>query len=183
MNDSETFRDLVEEVDFTLTEKRHIRARGVHLIITHLYHLPGTRCTPGEMVGDIALAGMPEPLSLGLSPRAMLIIDCLSRYRVPLTSQRIEYILNNDPFYAYQATNQKGSVSLRVWFDQRSIRVYVERIQKRLAIALQQARRRIDNVCTLASISTESNVNAYRLNATVEYVHVNRRDKRLSQCR
>lgn len=171
MNDSETFRELIETLEFTIAEQRHLRARGVHLIITHLYHLPGTRCTPGEMVGNIEVGGMAEPISLGLSPRAMLILDCLYRYRMPLTAQRIEGILNAGPFYVNQGAN--GGVSMALKFDQRSIRVYVERIQERLVPVLGTRKLPINAREVLKCTPTESNQVAYSLHATVECLHVN----------
>lgn len=172
MNGNERFRDLVEAVDCAIAEQRHLRTRGVHLIISHLYHLPGTNCAPGEIVGDIALGGIPVPLSFSLSPRAMLIMDCLCRYRTPLTAQRMAQFLNTDSFYLNQGANGDGGVPLALWFDQRAIRVYMERIQERMAAVFRQFALPIDPRQVIKCTPTESNQTAYSLYATVECVHV-----------
>jgi hypothetical protein len=172
MSNNGSFKELVIEVDVAIAERRHLRARGIHLLITHLYRLPGTMCAPGEMVGDIALGGVLDPSSLCLSPRAMLIIDCLYRYRIPLTAQRIAHILNTDPFYANQGANGSGGASLAFWFDQRAIRVYMDRIQERMATLFSQFRLSIDPYQVLKCVPTESNQTVYALHATVECRHV-----------
>jgi len=172
MSSDRQFKELIEIVDFTIAERRHLRARGVHLIMTHLYHLPGTKCAPGEMVGNIALGGMPDPFPFGLSPRAMLITDCLYRYRMPLTAHRIAQILNTDPFYVNQGANGNGGVPLTLWFDQRVVRVYVERIHERMAAVFSRFGLPIDPQQVLKCTSTESNQTVYSLHATVEYLHV-----------
>ena len=99
MNSRPRLNQLIEEIDFIVAERRNLRARGVHLIVTHLYHLPGTICAPGEMIGDVSLGGFPSPTSFGFSHLSLLMVDCFCRYRLPLTAWRIEQIMNSDPFY------------------------------------------------------------------------------------
>lgn len=172
MSSNGRFRELVEAIDVTIAGRRHLRARGVHLVIKHLYHLRGTQCAQGEMVGDIMLGGLVSPLSLGLSPRAMLIIDCLYRYRMPLTAARLAQILNTDPFYVNQGANGNDGIAVALDFDQRLIRVYVDRILNRMAAVCCEYRVSIDPRQVIKCTPTESNLTAYSLHATVECVHI-----------
>jgi hypothetical protein len=171
MRDRESFGQLIEEVDFLLAERRHLRARGVHLIVEHLDHVPGTVCAPGEMIGNIAVGGLHEPVPLGLSHMSLLLVDCLCRNRLPLSAQRIEQIMNTDPFYIHYAANRIGYDQTIGKPDGRTVRVYVSRIRKRMDTVFQELGVRIDPLQILTSEATDSNVIVYRIKATVEIVH------------
>lgn len=171
---NDRFARLVEEVDFQLAQRRHLRARGIHLIVTHLYHLPGTFCAPGEMIGDILISRMTEPISLGLSQMSLLLMDCLCRYRTPLTALRMEQIMNSDPFYLDYAANQIGNDQIIAKPDRRTARVCVPRIQKRMESVFQGLGLRVDPLQILTSEPTDSNVVIYRLKATVEIIHIDK---------
>jgi len=172
MNNKLQFTQLVEEVDFRLTHRRHLRARGVHMIVTHSYHIPGTLCAPGEMIEDIALGGLPEPCSLGLSHMSLLLMDCLCRYRLPLIAQRIEQIMNTDPFYIHYASNRIGRNQCVARPDRKSVRIYVRRIWKQMERVFRDVGINLDPCGVLLSEVTDSNTVTYRLKATIELVHI-----------
>jgi hypothetical protein len=165
---------LIEEIDFIVAERRNLRARGVHLIVTHLDHIPGTICAPGEMVGDVSLGGIPSPTSFGLSHLSLLMIDCFCRYRLPLSAWRIEQIMNSDPFYVDYAANQIDFDQICAKPDSRTVRVYVPRIQRRMEAVFRDRGLVVDPLQILISEPTETNVIVYRLKATVEIVHIDR---------
>ncbi len=174
MSDRPHFRELQEELAFLLAERRDLQQRGLHFILTHFHHIPGTICAPGETIGDISLGGFPTPTSLGLSQMSLLLMDCLCRYRMPLTASRIEQIMNSDPFYVDYAANQIGYKQIIAKPDSRNIRVCVPRIQKRMEPVFQELGLRVDPLQILTSEATDSNVIVYRLKATVEIVHVDK---------
>ena len=174
MNNKLQFAQLVKEVDFRLAHRRHLRRRGVHLIVTHGLHVPGTLCAPGEIIEDIALGGEPRPRSLGLSHLSLLLMDCFCRYRRPLTALRIEQIMNTDPFYVRYAANWIGIGQCIARPDRRSVRTYIRKIWKQMEGPFQAAGLSIDPRQILLSEMTESNIVVYRLKATVEVVHITR---------
>ena len=171
MNDRRRFTQLIEEVDFRLAHRRHLRERGVHLVVTHSHHVPGTLCAPGEVIEDIALVGQPEPESLGLSHMALLLMDCLCRYRLPLTALRIEQIMNTDPFYVHCAANRLGPNECIAKPDRRSVKVYVPRIRSQMEKAFERNGLNIHPEQILVTETTDSNIVVYSLRATVEIRH------------
>ena len=172
MNDKSQFSQLVEEVDFRLAHRRDLRERGVHLIVTHSCHIPGTLCAPGERIEDIALAGQSEPLSLGLSHTSLLLMDCLCRYRRPLTAQRIEQIMSTHPFYVQYAANGKGRNQYIARPDRKSIRVYASRIVKQFAIVFHTIGSTLDPRKVVLSELSDSNTVSYSIKATIEHLHI-----------
>lgn len=171
MNNQKQFARLVEEVDFRLAHRRHLRERGVHLIVTHGDRIPGMLCMAGETIEDIAVAGQPQPQSLGLSHISLLLMDCLCRYRQPLTVRRIEQIMYTDPFYVQYAENRIGPNQCTAKPDRKSVRVYVPRIWTRMEKAFEESGLAIDPRQILLQGMTDSNVVTYRLKATVEVLH------------
>lgn len=172
MSNSASFAQLVQEVDVALAERRDLRQRGIHMIVSHLRHIPGTACSAGEMIGDISIGGFLEPVSLGFSETSLILMDCFCRYRMPLTALRIEEIMNSDPFYAHYAANRIGRNCV-VLPDRSSIRMYVWRIRKQMEKVFQDVGLRFDPQQILISEMTETNTLVYRLRATVEFLHVN----------
>ena len=172
MNSDSRFNQLIQEVDFLLAEKRHLRERGIHLIVTHLGHVTGTLCAAGEWVGNIALGGLPEPLSFGFAQMSLFLVDCFCRYRMPLTASRIEEIMTTDPFYARYGEN--GHNSIAALPDRTNVRIYVPRIHKRMEQVFRKAAIDLDPRNVLVAELTESRILAYRLKATVEFLHVDR---------
>ncbi len=172
MNDKSRFSPLVEELDFALAERKHLRARGPHFIVTHLDHTPGTVCASGEMIGDIALGGFTEPISLRLAHMSLLLMDCLCRYRIPLTALRIEEIIHTDPFYVEYAANRVGRNQVIARPDRNSVRVYVPRIRKQMERVFRELELNLDSRQILVAEITDSNVPVYRLRATVEFFHI-----------
>ena len=165
------FLQLLQEVEFLFAQQRHFRARGVHFIIEHHDHEPGTLCAPGEMIANISLSG-PEPRSLGLAHTSLLLMDCLFRYRVPLSARRIEEIMNSDPFYVYYAANRIGRNQVIARPDRHNVRVYYNRICRRLEAIIRDLGLNIDLHQILVTEMTDSNATVYRLKATFEIVHV-----------
>jgi hypothetical protein len=165
---------LIEEIDFIVAERRSLRARGVHLIVTHVNHIPGTICAPGEIVGDVSLGGIPSPVSFGLSHLSLLMMDCFCRYRMPLSAWRIVQIMNSDPFYIDYAANQIDFDHIVARPDSRNVRVCVPRIQRRMETVFQDRGLMVDPLQILTSEPTETNVIVYRLKATVEIVHIDK---------
>jgi hypothetical protein len=172
MSDRNPFTPLVEEVDFLLAARRDTRARGVHLIVTHLDHIPEMRCGPGEIIGDFALGGLPEPVSLGLSHVSLLLMDCLCRYRMPLTAVRIEQIMSTEPFYVEYAENRIGCGHVIARPDRHTVRVYVPRIWKQMKRVFRELGLNIDPRRILVAEMTDTNIARYQLRATFEVVHV-----------
>jgi hypothetical protein len=172
MSNNKPFAELVQEIDVALAERRHLHQRGVHLIVTHLDHVPGTLCSPGEMIGDIAIGSVPEPVSLGFSHVSLLLMDCLCRHRMPLTALRIEEIMNSDPFYVHYAANRIGR-NLVAFPDRSTVRVYVWRIRKQMEKVFREVGLGLDAQHVFVSETTETSVLVYRLKATVEFLHVN----------
>lgn len=169
------FNRLVEELDFVLAEQRHLRQRGVPLIITHREHILGTLCAPGEMIADIAIGVFPEPVSLGISDTSLLLMDCLCRYRMPLTARRVEEIMHTDPFYAQYAANGRRRNRYIARPDRHSVRMYVSRIRNQIGKISEEANLSLHPDRILVSEITDSNVMTYRLKATVSYIHISRR--------
>jgi len=172
MNDKRQFIQLKEEVDFRLAQRRHLRERGVHLIVTHSCHISGTQCAPGEMIEDIALGGQTQPHSFGFSHMSLLLMDCLCRYRVSLSALRIEQIMNTDPFYVHYASNRIGCNQCLARPDRRTIRVYVRRIMKQMENVFRDAGINLDPNRVLISEVTDSNTILYKLRATIELLHI-----------
>lgn len=172
MNNEIALSQLVQEVECALAERRHLRARGVHLIVTHLHHIPGTLCAPGEIIGDISIGGLPEPVSLGLSHKSLLLTDCFCRYRLPLTALRIEEIMNTDPFYLAYGSNRIGRSQTLARPDRNDVRVYIPRVRRRMEDLFRKIGLNVDSDQIVASEATETNVATYRLKATVEFVHL-----------
>jgi hypothetical protein len=175
MSDRPHFRELQEELAFLLAERRDLQQRGLHLILTHLDHIPNTICAPGEIIGDISLSGSPTPTSLGLSQMSLILMDCLCRYRIPLTALRIEQIMNSDLFYVDYAANHIGYDQIVAKPNCRTARVCVPRIQKRMEAVFEKLGLKVDPLQILISEPTDSNVIVYRLKATVEIMHIDKR--------
>ena len=171
MSNRERLDPLVKEIEFILAERRNLRARGLHLIVSHLDHVPGTICAPGEMIGDISL-GLPIPTSLRLSQMSLLLMDCFCRHRIPLTASCIEQIMISEPFYVDYAANRIGDDRVFAKPDSRTVRVCVSRIRKQMEMIFQELGLTIDPCQILTSEATDSNVTVYRLKATVEIMHV-----------
>jgi hypothetical protein len=172
MSSNGAFGQLLQEVDFVLAQRRHFRVRGPHFIVTHIEHVPDTKCLPGERVGDVALAWSPAPLSLGLSETSMILWDCLLRYRMPLSARRIEEIMSTDPFYVDYAANRIGRGQVTALPDRRTVRVYVPRIWKQIERVFGDLGICRDPRQVLVSETTDTNVLVYRLRATSELVHI-----------
>ena len=181
MTGRNSFMPLVEEVDFVIAERRNLRARGVHLIVTHLDHVPNTPCFAGEVIGSISLGGQPMPAPFGLAHMSLLLMDCLCRYRMPLSAAHIEEIMNTDPFYVEYATTRIGRGQVIAKPDRRTVRVYVPRIWKRMERVFQNYKIPLDPRKILTAETTDTNVVVYRLKATSEVVHFDQQlDKRPS---
>lgn len=170
MNDRNRFTPLIEELDFMLAERRHLRVRGPHVIVTHLNHIPETSCAPGEMIGDIALGGFGDPISLGFAHMSLLLMDCFCRYRIPLTVSKIEEIMNTDPFYLRYGANRPIRKKVVRLPDRSSVWVYIPRIQERMEKVLQSCGVCLDPHKILTADRIDG-VTAYQLKATVEFIH------------
>lgn len=172
MNDRNRLAQLVEEVDVALAERRHLRARGVHLIITHLDHISGTLCAPGEMIGDIAIATRLGPVSLGLTHMESLLVDCVFRYRRPLSALNIEEIMCSDPFYLFYASNGAGHSQLISRPDRRTAKTYFPRIRKRMEKVFGEIGLAIAADQVLTSECTDSKIALYQFKGTYEVMHI-----------
>ena len=171
MNNQRQFAQLVEEVDFHLAHRRHLRERGVHLIVTHSCHISGTQCAPGEMIENIAVGGQTQPRAFRFSHMSLLLMDCLWRYRLPLTALRIEQIMNTDPFYVHYAANRIGRNQCIARPDRRTVRVYVRKIWMQMERLFCDEGLNLDPSRILVIEDTDSNVATYRLKATCEVLH------------
>ena len=172
MRDSGKLSQLIEEVDFQRAQRRHLRARGVHLIVTHSCHVPGTLCAPGEMIETVALAVRPQPISFGLSHMSLLLMNCLCHHRLPVTGQQIEHVMNTDPFYVHYASNRIGRHQCIARPDRRTVRVYVRKIWTQMGRAFRDAGLNLDPREVLIIETTDSKTVTYRLKATRDFVHL-----------
>lgn len=102
----------------------------------------------------------------------MLIMDCLCRYRVPLSALRIEQIMNTDPFYVSNGANRIDTRSLTARPDRRSVRILVHRIWKRLGIGFHELGLNLDPRAVLVAQETDLNTMVYRLRSTSEILHI-----------
>lgn len=173
MNRIEKYQMLIQEIDFVLAEQRALREQGVHLIVEHLCHVPGTICAPGEMIGDILLAGTTSR-SFGFSGISLLLMDCLCRYRQPLSAEHIERIMATDPFYVHYAANRIGRKRRVARPDRRAVHTYVPRIRDRMATLLSEVGLNLDPHMILSSQASDTNTVVYRLNTTRSLVHISK---------
>ena len=173
MRTDDRYKRLIEEVDFLLARRRQLRTEGPHFIVVHSGHESGAiGCLPGETIEQISLGhrSLEFPFRLTLMP--LLVLDCLCRYRrTMLTAARIEEIMHTDPFYVRYGTRQRRQPKDIGRPNRASVKVYVQRIREHMEKIFGDADLRIDPRNVLIADSTDSNTVAYRLKASVEFVH------------
>lgn len=172
MRTSEPLRPVIEEVEYLLAERRLLAAEGPHFIVTHGNHEHGTLCMPGETLEQVSMVCCWDEFPLHLSPAGLLIVDCLARYRrVSLTASRIARILASDPFYVQHGVNADGGGRKLVRPNRSSIKVHIQRIREQITKAFTETGITLDPYRILISETTDSNIVAYRLKASVEFRH------------
>jgi DNA-binding response OmpR family regulator len=172
MSDREELRQIVEEIDYMLAERRRRAVERPRIAVVHGHHQPETDCLHGETVEQVYLAFGTREVPLHLSPTGLLIFDCLARHRgTPLSAAQIERILSSDPFYLRHGANAIRSERAAVRPRSASIKVYIQRIRVQLGRALREFGLNLKPDTVLISETTDSNMVMYRLKASVEFRH------------
>jgi len=171
MNGDSALLQFAEEIDFILAERRSLAERGIHIIVEHRNHKRGTICAAGETIGDILLGG-PAPRSFGFSDMSLLLVDCLCRYRLPLSAEKIGQIMCTDPFYVHYAGNVIGRNHSVSRPKRRSVRSCVHRAQRRMGAVFIEAGLNLDPRTILVSQASEASTLVYRLRATMSLIHI-----------
>jgi hypothetical protein len=172
MNSIERLSHVVEEIDYLCAERNMLAAEGPHFRVIHEGHQQGTLCLHGETIEQICLVHRWNLFPLPLSPTGLLVMDCFCRNRLkPLTTSRITQILDTDPFYTRHGANLCIGKLVPASPGRSAIKVYVQRIRRQIASAFDSAGVMLDPNRILISETTENNVVAYTLRASVEFVH------------
>lgn len=155
-------------------ELRRLSAADLHFKIWHRFRAPGTECAPGEEVAAVAVSfgSRQREFHLPLSLALRLVFDLLARHRhVPLSASQIAASFRSDAFYRKHGCNalKNGTLIRRV--SRSSVRVYIDRICRALALSFEEAHLRIDPREVLVSQETVTNEVGYRLRGTFEWVH------------
>ncbi len=143
-----------------------------HFTIWHRFRAPGTECGAGEEVAAISLRGRENDVHLPLSLGLRLVFDLLARHRhVPLSAAQISVSFSSEPFYRKHGCNALKDGSLLRRVSRSSVRVYIERIRRALALSFQEAQMQIDPRAVLVSQETVTNEIGYRLHGSFTWVH------------
>jgi hypothetical protein len=144
-----------------------------HFLILHRFHQAGSECLPGELIAAVWLVRHGQAYPLRLTTATLILFDYFARYRwLPQTATQVEIGLRYDPFYAKHASAALVSKKLTRRFISSSLKEYVRRLRSAMRCSLNEAGFDLDPLHVLASERTDSNQVAYRLHATVSWIHV-----------
>jgi len=144
----------------------------LHFRIWHRFRVPGTDCAAGEEVAACFLLLSALVFYLPLSLTLRLVFDFLARHRhVPLGASQIAASFQAEPFYREHGCNALKSGALIRRVSKSSVRVYIERIRRALALSFREANLQIEPRDVLVSTETVTNEVGYRLRCPVEWVH------------
>jgi hypothetical protein len=117
-----------------------------------------------------APAGVPR-LRLSLATR--LLFDYIAhRRRLPQSAKQIQVGITSGAFYSNHGANAKSGKKQTRQFSHRSIKEYIRRIRRSLAVAFREAGLKFDPSAVLKSEETEgSRAVNYQLRASVEWIH------------
>jgi hypothetical protein len=173
MRSDNQHRSLVEEVEYLSALSRQLRVRGPHFIVRHGQHQSGTFCLPGETLEGVSLWNESVEYHFELGLVFLFLLDLLCRFRrTPLSAAQIATILNNDPFYVRYGSNARGCSKRIPRLNPATVRVYLGRLRKHLAEALDFVSVPLDPHRVLIAEVGPSNVVLYKLRAVVEVVHL-----------
>ena len=166
---SDSINLVIEEVDLLLAEAARMQARGPHLIIIHRWQELDGHCLPGEEIAAarVMFRGREFDLDLGLGP--LILLDYLARFRwLPQRASQVAAALNADTFCLQHGANAPRSRKQTRKFTHGAVKVYAGRIRNAMAVAFEEAGITLDPFVVLASEP------GYRLNASVEWIHLSK---------
>ncbi len=141
--------------------------------ILHRFHKPGSDCLPGEEIGLIWLVVGSREYSLNFPLALRILFDYLARHRwLPQSSVQIEAGIRRDAFCLRHGANARTSHKQTRRISRSTVKEYVKRIRQALSIAFGEAGLNIDPAQVLTSEPRIGNEVAYRLKATVEWMHL-----------
>jgi hypothetical protein len=143
-----------------------------HFKIWHRFRAPGTECAAGEEVAAVSILPRQGEFHVPLSLTLRLVFDFLARHRhVPLGASQIAASFRVDPFYRQHGRNALNCGTLIRRVSKSSVRVYIERIRRALALSFREANLRVEPQDVLLSQETVTNEVGYRLRGTFEWLH------------
>lgn len=162
---------LLDKVDVVLTELSELRSSGPHFWIYHRFREPGCHCAAGEEIAAVYLwCGTNEywlPLPLALR----IVFDFLAHSRLPLNAAQISAGITASAFYRNHGANSRSNLRFTRRIAKSSVKEFVKRIRKALAIAFAEAHLELDPLAVLRSEKTVGNQVAYLLKARCEWLH------------
>lgn len=132
---------LTQEIDFILAERNLTEVAGPHFRIYH----------QGPDITSICLVHTVREFRLPLAPGSALLFGDFTYHRLPRCAGLIAQHMNNT-------------------LSRSSIKVYVNRIRRSLGFVFKEAGLHLDPCKVLASEMTDTNVVAYRLRGTFEWM-------------
>jgi hypothetical protein len=166
------FSPIMKKIDLLLLEMRHLKAARLHFTILHRFRVPGTECTPGEVVAVANLLVHGREYRVPLSSTLLLLFDFLAKNaRHPLSASQIAAFFQADEFYRRHGFNVASRGQLRRRIARSAVKVHVARIRTALALAFGEAGLRVNPRNVLASEETSMNEVGYRLRGTFEWLH------------
>lgn len=167
------FGNVLESVDLLLLELKMLLAVGPHFKILHHYRQPGSDCAPGEEVAGVYLVHRAKEFLIHLSCPLLLVFDYLGHHsHLPQTASQIVSGLRANPFYQKHGANTAARLHPMRRIGRSSLKVYIQRLRGALGEAFHDAQLQLDPYNVLVSEETSSNVAAYRMRATFEWIHV-----------
>ncbi len=174
MSDERVLQQIREEVEYLCAKRLRVRMISPRVVIIHWSYATEKQCRPGETIESAYLAFPAAWIRVGLSPTALIIADCLVRYRrSSLTASRMEHLFRADPFYRRLGANALGSTQEVLAPKRSSIKVYIDRMRAQFAKALLAGGSDSCAQTLLASDRTDSNVVTYRFTVATEICHEN----------
>jgi hypothetical protein len=170
---NDRFAPVIETIELMRGELRELNSRRLYIRVLHGYRTPGTDCMSGEEVLAIFLVHRSREYQLALSPALLLVADYLVRNsRFAQTASQISGGIRINGFYSERyginGNDPRGRIKR---IPRTSIREYIRRLHKALALAFHKAKLHVDPVRVLTVEHSVGNQVLYRWNATVEVLH------------
>jgi hypothetical protein len=169
---------IIRGVERLLFDLASFDQSGPQIVILHRYRLgvAGIGCQPGEEVAQLLLVHDSRRVNIQLPLGPRLLFDYLARTKhLPQSATQISSSIRLSRFYSQHGKNS-GIVSNRK-IGQRSVKEYVKRIRRALAMTFEEAGLHLDPKAILVSYPVSNEVR-YKLKAHIEWVHVSEIDSR-----
>lgn len=165
--------NVIAEIEYMLHTRSVLKAKGPHFRIFHKLHVPGTTCAPGEEIAGISVMGPVQEEAIPMSLAMLLVFDRLARHsHLPQLAVQIVRGIERDPFCQQHGRNASSHTRLVTKISLSELKVYFQRIKLALERAFRKAGIPVDPGAVLVKEETQSNRAAWRLKASVEWVHV-----------